>query len=271
MPKSLPLYKLTFMRSIVVPVDYLDNSSNAARYAADMALAIKADLHLIHVLEPPIAAAEVPVPEYVFEEMQQDGVSLLRSMSGDLAIRTDNQVRITSDIDVGGIEHQLEEFCRRINPFMVATGNAAIARKLPPPALYVPEKAVFHPIKKIVLACELDDIGAGIPASLPFLKELADLLDAKYEVINVSTRAEDREGNALFKFDSWEDRLKELFPQTHFKRSNNIGESVNEYLCSSGADWLIVFPKRHKLLDFHVSQSKKIAKACTIPVMSVHP
>jgi len=259
------------MRSIVVPVDFLDNSSNAARYAADMALAINADIHLIHVLEPPMAGAEIPVPEYVFEEMQQDGVSLLRSLSGELSGRTGNQVRITSDLDVGSIEYRMDEFCRQINPFLVVTANEALARKLPSPALYVPEKAAFHAIKKIVLACELDDIGAGIPSSLPFLKELAGLLNAGYEMINICTRAEEREGKEVFQFDSWEDRLKQLFPQTHFERSNNIADSVNKYLCSSGADWLIVFPKRHKLLDFHVSQSKKIAKACTIPVMSVHP
>jgi len=258
------------MRPIVVPVDFLDISSNAARYAADMALAINADIHLIHVLEPPIAAAEIPVPEYVFEEMQQDGVSLLRSLSGDLSARTGNKVRITSDLDVGAIEYRLDEYCRQINPFLVVTANAALARKLPSPSLYVPEKGVFHAIRKIVLACELDDIGAGIPSSLPFLKELAGLLHASYEMINISTRAEDREGKDVFQFDSWEDKLKELFPQTHFERSNNIADSVNKYLCSSGADWLIVFPKRHKLLDFHVSQSKKIAKSCTIPVMSVH-
>jgi nucleotide-binding universal stress UspA family protein len=256
------------MRSIVVPVDFPDSSSNAARYAADLALAINADIHLIHVLEPPIAAAELPVPEYVFEEMQQEGLTMLRSLSGELSGRTGNKVRITSDLDVGAIEYRLDEFCRQINPFLVVTANAPLARKLPSPALYVPEDTVFHPIKKIVLACELDDLGAGIPASLPFLKELADLLDAKYQVINISTRAQDREANAVFS--AWEDRLRELFPQTHFERSNNIGDSVNKYLCSSGADWLIVFPKRHKLLDFHVSQSKKIAKACTIPVMSVH-
>jgi nucleotide-binding universal stress UspA family protein len=266
----LTLHKLTIMRPIVVPVDFPDSSSNAARYAADLALAINADVHLIHVLEPPIAAAELPVPEYIFEEMQQEGVTMLRSLSGELSDRTGNKVRITSDLDVGAIEYRLEEFCRQIDPLLVVTANAPLARKLPSPALYIPENAVFHAIKKIVLACELDDLGAGIPASLPFLKELASLLDAKYQVINISTRAEDREGNAVFSFDSWEDRLKELFPHTHFERSNNIADSVNKYLCSSGADWLIVFPKRHKLLDFHVSQSKKIAKACTIPVMSVH-
>ncbi|MBS1602402.1 MAG: hypothetical protein JST42_07010 [Bacteroidetes bacterium] len=92
---------------------------------------------------------------------------------------------------------------------------------LPSPALYVPEKAVFHDIKKIVLACELDDLGAGIPASMPFLKEPADLLNARYEVINISTRAEDRNGKDVFQFDSREDRLKQLFPQTHFERSTN--------------------------------------------------
>jgi nucleotide-binding universal stress UspA family protein len=56
------------MKSIVVPVDFSTCSANAARYAADLALAIKADLHLIHVILVPVTAAELNMTESVYRD-----------------------------------------------------------------------------------------------------------------------------------------------------------------------------------------------------------
>ena len=57
------LEKHNVMKSIVVPIDFSPSSDNAARYAADLALAIKADLHLIHVIQAPVTAAELTMTE----------------------------------------------------------------------------------------------------------------------------------------------------------------------------------------------------------------
>ena len=272
------------MKSIVVPVNFSDNSSNAARYAADMALAIDADIHLIYVLQFPMTAAEVPMPDYVFEEMQRSGQILLESLSEELVKRTREQVKVTTNMETGGVEYKLEEFCKRLKPFVVVMGASGhtldtvlagsstvkAMRHLPYPLLIIPEKAVFHAIKKIVLACELDDIGSALPVSLPFLKELRNLFGSHFEVVNVATKAEQSEGQAVFQFDSWKDRLQEIFPEVHFIRTDNIEEGINQYLGENHADWLMVFPKKHSFFEFHSSKSKKIAKDCPVPVMSVH-
>ena len=39
------------MKNIIVPVDFTETSNNAARYAADLAAFIGAELHLVHVLD----------------------------------------------------------------------------------------------------------------------------------------------------------------------------------------------------------------------------
>ena len=65
------------MRPIVVPVNFAANAANAARYAADIALNIGADLHLIYVFQIPTSIGEVPMPESVFDEMRDSGQELL--------------------------------------------------------------------------------------------------------------------------------------------------------------------------------------------------
>jgi len=272
------------MKSIVVPVNFSDNSSNAARYAADMALAVEADIHLVYVLQIPASVAAVPMPDYVFEEMQRNGEILLGSLSEELVKRTRGQIKVTTDMEIGGVEHKLEEFCSRLKPSVVVMGASGYTldtimsgsdvlramRHLPYPLLIIPAKTVFHAIKKVVLACELDDIGCGLPVSLPFLKELRDVFGTHFEVVNVATRAEESEGQAVFQFDSWKDRLQEIFPEVHFVRTDTITEGINQYLGDNHADWLMVFPKKHNFFEFHGSKSKKIVNDCPVPVMSVH-
>jgi nucleotide-binding universal stress UspA family protein len=240
------------MKPIVVPVNFSNNSSNAARYAVDLALAIGADLRLVYVLEFPATVTELPMPEYVFEEMQRSGQILLQTLTDELVKRTKGQVNVLSDMEVGGVEYHLEKYCYRTEPFLVVMGASGhtldtvlegsntvrAMRGIPYPLLIIPEKAVFHTIKEIVLACEPEDVGADLPGTLPFLKELHDLFDAHFNVISVSTK--------------------------------DISEGINAYLGKENADWLIVFPKKHTFFEFHNSKSKKIARHCPVPVMSVH-
>ena len=240
------------MKTIAVPVNFSNNSSNAARYAADLALSIQGRIHLIYVLEPPAGAAEIPLPNYAFEEMQRSGEIMLSALTNELVTRTKGQVYITTTMEIGGVEKTLEEVCKQINPFMVVMGasghtfeNAVYGsstvramRSLPFPILIIPEKVKFQEVKKIVLACEDEDILAGLPVSHPFLKELTDNFGNGYEVLNIHTKS--------------------------------ISEGINQYLGENPTDWLIVFPKKHSFFEFHNSQSKKIARNCPVPVMSIH-
>lgn len=272
------------MKSIVVPVNFTESSSNAARYAADMALAVQGELHLVHIVQLPVTPAEIPGPDIIFDELQRNGEASLLSLKKELADRTEGYVSVITHMDTGGVEYHLEEYCRRIKPFVVvmgASGNSLermfagsntvrAVRHLPYPVLVIPDKAVFHAIRKIVLACDLEDIASGIPASVSFLRELRDLFSARFEVVNVVTRSEQSEGQAVFEFNSWKDRLQEIYPEVHFVHTSKVDEGINDYLKEHPADLLLVFPKSHSLLEFHRSQTKKVVLHCPIPIMSLH-
>ena len=49
------------MKTILVATDFSPAALNAANYAADMALAINADILLLHVYQIPVVYLEVPV------------------------------------------------------------------------------------------------------------------------------------------------------------------------------------------------------------------
>src|ERR1700758_5491138 len=99
------------MRSIVVPVNFSASSTNAAHYAADLALAIGADLHLIHVFEISASVSMVPLPEVAYDEMRTNQAERLDDLARDLKERTNGRISITTEIEINGVEPGIEEFC----------------------------------------------------------------------------------------------------------------------------------------------------------------
>jgi hypothetical protein len=50
---------------------------------------------------------------------------------------------------------------------------------------------------------------------------------------------------------------------------SNVLEAVDKYLKEHDSDWLMVFPEKHGLLEFHTSRSKALILHCPVPVMSI--
>lgn len=272
------------MQSIVVPVNFTADSANAARYAADMARAIGAEIHLINVFEIPVSVSQVPLPESVFQGLRENSLQLLSGLQAELTIRTVNQVPIFTNLEIGSIESRLEAFCESRKPLLVvmgATGNhlpsildgsntATALRRLSYPILVVPAGAIFHPVEKIVLACDREDIDSGMPDTLPFLQKLGDLLGARLEVLHVLTTGEESAAEAVGEYNVWKTEAAVLAPELHFVRQPRVEDGLTEYLGRHPADWVMVFPKSHSALEFHRSRSRKIMGHCLVPVMSVH-
>lgn len=272
------------MRTIVAPVNFSPISANAARYAADLALATKADLHLYYVLQLPVSVAEFPINDYVFNEMRESGVEALESLWKELVERTKGKVNIFTHMEMGTVEYRIEEFCRDKKPFLVVMGASgatlerallggnliAAIRHLPYPLIVVPENASFKEIRKVVIACDLSDISGGIPVKPAFLKELRDMFDTRFEVLNIVTKGQDQATQDIMTVDAWKECVRDLFPEVHFVQMDNVEEGIAHYLDEHPADLLLVFPKKHNFLSFHRSHTKKLALGSTVPVMSIH-
>ena len=272
------------MRTIIAPVNFTPNSANAVRYAADMAVAVQADLHLLYVLQLPVSVAEFPLNDYVFNEMQESGTEALKQLRDELVKRTEAKVKIFVHMEIGAVEARIEEFCREKKPFLVvmgATGHtletaltgsnvAAAVRRLPYPLIVVPENAQFKKIKKVVLACDLEDISGGMPVRPTFLKELRDLFQTKFEVVNINTTRQARTTAAVMDSEVWKASLEESFPEVHIVETDNVELGIGQYLFDHGADMLIVFPKKHSFFAFHKSHAKRLALNGSVPIMSIH-
>ena len=143
------------------------------------------------------------------------------------------------------------------------------ARHLPFPLLVIPAKARFKAIRRITLACRLQDIKTGIPVSPSFLKELKDSFGTRFEVVHFFTGA-GNPAKSIVDFFHWEQSLGGPSPDLRFIEAETAEKGLFDYLASHPVDWLMLFPKRHRFLEFHKSWSKRIVSKCTVPVLSVN-
>lgn len=269
------------MRSLLVPVNFKPGAANAARYAADMALAAEAEIHLLYVIVIPPGTTSTPLP-YIMDEMRTNAQWLLRELADDLSRRTHGQINIVTHMEWGGVEARIEEYCDRIRPFLVImgapeppheqffNGSDAITalRHLPWPLLVVPEKQRFHAIRTITLACQARDIKNGIPVPFAFIRELKEVFAAHFEVVHFITgcAGEEKDIRALY---HWKQTRDELIPELHFVQAESLDDGIAKYLAAHHTDWLMIFPRKHRLLEFHKSGAKAIVTHCAVPVLSI--
>src|ERR1700679_1610346 len=105
------------MKSIAVPINFSPCASNAARYAAELALAVKADLHLIHVLEVPVNSAELMMTESLYQEMVEAANIALQRIKAELTARTHNKVKIDYSVEAGSVAAKVSDLCRQMKPY----------------------------------------------------------------------------------------------------------------------------------------------------------
>jgi nucleotide-binding universal stress UspA family protein len=272
------------MRTIIIPVNFSPASDNAARYAADLAAVIGGDLRLIHVLEIPFTASEYPMPDGAYEALRDSAATQLKELAAELGKRSAGRVSVETDMEVGGVDYKVRKFCETIQPFLVVMGAAGsplerflsgsptlqALRRLPYPMLVIPEGVRFERPERILLACDDKDISSGITGATGFLQELKDLLGARFDLINITTPAEEGQGELAFMDEAWRVRMRRVYPELHFVHTEKVDKGIDAYLKDHPADWLIVFPKKHAFFELHQSQARKIVLHSPIPVMSIH-
>jgi nucleotide-binding universal stress UspA family protein len=273
---------MPIMRKIVAPVTFAANAINAARYAADLAVAIEAELHLVYVLPAPNLLARRPLPDFVYQDMRDSGYILLNDLRTELMKRTANKVPVTTSLETGEVPEQLQACCRRIKPFLVIMGageslseqpdtsnTLRAMHQLPYPLLIIPPGASFHGIHHVAIACDQEDIYSGVTMAIPFLRDLHTVLGAKFDMVHVVVSGQGI-GRALQEYDSWKSQLEAFGRQLHIVRQDEVQEGVQYFLENHPVDWLLVLPKKHALIEFHRSKAKEIALHSPVPVMSLH-
>lgn len=272
------------MKTILVATDFSSSASNAAEYAAKMALAINADILLLHVYQIPVSYSEIPVPLDI-DEMRKEAEKYINELKTNLLGMANGKIKIDTEVRMGVFfPHELKVVCEYINPYAVVMGsqgktvaerllfgsNTIFAMKyLTCPLITIPLVTKYSSIKKIGLACEFDTVVNS--SIIDEIKIFVNDFNADLHVINTSEPGINTSENAL-EIKIMKQKMTSLKPWYHFIKGKDADESIMSFAEKNKIDILIVLPKNHGIIDklVHKSHSKQLILHSEIPVVAIH-
>jgi nucleotide-binding universal stress UspA family protein len=267
------------MEKLIVATDFSTASQNAARYAADMAVQINAEIILFHVIDISILISGISVAADFYTGMEKDGEEELSILKEELITRTKNKIPVSVNNVSGIVISELTGFCNKVSPLAVimgAQGKSEIDRlllgsntgeaiqRLNYPIFVIPSDAVYTSVRKMVLACDMENTRA-----LPFKKieKFTRLFKAQLLVLHI------RKSEKNIKVESGlvEETLNTLAPAYYSIHNDNVERGINQFIAENQIDILLLVPKARNPLAavFHRSISKKICWHPAIPVITL--
>lgn len=271
------------METILHATDFSAASRNAGHYAAEMALAIQADLLLLTVFELPVSYYELPVAINPGEMTKADELNL-QAFKLELEEKTGGKVKISTELRMGTFFEELKNVCELIKPYAVVMGSQGTTaadrivfgghtvyamQHLNWPLITVPPGIQFSAVKKICLACDLHNVLNTIP--LQEIRSLVRQFNAELHILN--TGRKNSFSASMISESGWlQEMFADLKPQYHYISAKDTDTGIIEFCAKHQINLLVVLPKRHGFLEklVHKSHTKDLVLHSHVPVMAIH-
>ncbi len=269
------------MKTIIVPVDFSDTSANAARYAAGLALQVKAETVILYNTY----IANWQISEVGVETVHQTAYEGLQNLARELkTINPTVNYELIADNNYlyGGVEHLVTEYRAElvvmgitgrgnVEQKLVGTNTTRFALKSSAPVLIIPPDATYEKIEKVVMC--IDFVG-GLLDHMPAekVKRTIRELDAALTLLyidngNVNLTKSDLEGYsgvqaAHLMFD-------EVNADIEVEQGKDIPSAVAQYAFDHKAQIVASVTMEHSFLDkiFKGSVTRKLAFYVNIPLL----
>ncbi len=274
------------MKTIIACTDFSSNATNAVQYAAALADAAKARLILFHHFVYPVPATDLPevYPQAFVDEM----ASGLEQQLRDIKVELENMYPIQVDCVVRywSFPNDLEELFQSeaadlvvmsvqgqsvIMNALLGSAASGTIRRGNLPVLVVPQGVAFHPILKILFAC--DDHTIPNPNTVQALRGIARVFDAYIEVLTLFDLQKTPElvpdGNASFAQTNLEKHLAGTRHGYTFENENTVDKGIIYEAARSSADLVVMIPHHHSYLSslFNQSETQRVALTITLPLL----
>jgi len=263
------------MQTIIAPTDFSDVSLNAVNYAADMAIALQANLLILHAIESPVNVKKMyEAPDAIELEAEEK----LNGLEASLLKRTSGKVSVQTKQVIGLIESEIIKICTYKNPLAIvmATKGASIkdhffmesitvylSKNLKHPVIVVPPNTQYKPVNKILLATDLEHL-YSFPVEK--IKSIAKVFNAKVDIVHVYNK-EDKCEVMVSRMTELMLYLDSIDPQFHFIYNKDVYKGIIDFAKENKSDIILAFPKKHAF--FHKSESKQFIFNAPLTVMTI--
>ena len=273
------------MKLIIAPVDFSSTSANAVIFAGNLAAFYGADLWLYHAYQIPIALSEFAYPVVDIEEMNKAAEHELDLLKESTLNKLSNRINIFSKAEMNIVQLGLQNLCDELKPDMVVmglSGKNPLTRlivgsntikavyDLAYPLLVIPPMAEFIPVRKIGFACDYKEMATTTPIAL--LNKITADFHAELHVLNINHSGDVTDAGKVNESNLLNELLRNTKAEFHFIDAGEITDGIEWFINKSKLDWLVVIPKKHKLLEklFRRSHTKQLLYHTHIPILCIH-
>lgn len=273
------------MRTIIVPTDFSDTAYNAAQYAVEMAIEVKAEIVLVNTVVYPLVAPEVSAAAGTFEVIFNSAKADMDQFRAKLEKYAAGEVTITSEVIVGDAIDEVKNIAEVKKPYAIVMGiqgAGTTARlifgstaframhELLFPVYLIPPHVRYRAFKHIGLACDLADAADTINAA--GIAALVNEYHASLDILYVSKPGKMNAGEVLPESKNLLNDLQGLHPEFHYSANGDTVAAITDFVKERPLDLLVVVPGRRNFFSniFHKSVSNRIATQVSIPILSLH-
>ncbi len=270
------------MKTIVVPTDYSENAWHATEYAARVAQQAKASLVLFHALELPLIASDLPIDAPSLDEVMRHHTMRLDETTGQLVRKYG--VDVTYKLRVGSVKELLLPFfneqkgdlvimgLRGSNPvgrLLMGSVTASVLKRSQLPVLIIPRDFTFRGIRHILFASDFEPLAS--PQRLRPLQDIAKAFNATVEVMHLPQPLAAGRSEVLADENYWETQLHDIRLGYTFLYEEDIQKGIDQGVCESNADLLVMLPHRHTFFERLLEKSnvQKMAFHTRVPLLAL--
>ena len=269
------------MKTILVPTDYSATANNALSYAMELAKINKAKIILFHAYHIPIPTTDMPVFLLSPQELEKENKAKMKKLQNQLTRKYGTKIKTETVINSGFAPDEILDIIKKkkadtvvmgikgsgkLTEALIGSTTVSVMKKADCPLIIVPDKAKFKQIKKIIFACDYEQMKDY--SVLKPLRELAETNNAEILIFNVNDSrvhpvAKDAYFDACFK------NVKHTF---WFSDNNNIVEAINEFAKKNNGALIAMVGHKYSFPEniFHKSRTKDIAFHSKTPIFSLH-
>lgn len=264
------------MQQILIATDFSQTAQDASTYALGLAAHLGARVELIHAYILPFAYADTPMPLVNLEEVQAISENSLRAEQDRLQ-KAFPGVPVSSRSVPGELMEVLKERIEQLGPDLVVLGTSGeggaffgsmavkILRSCPVPVLAVPENTIWRPVQRICFAADYKTDSSLAP--LIAMRRWVQLLKAQLYVFHVNAP----DAPVLQVPFGLRHHLEELEPEYFSEISDNLEQTIHDFIAGRSLDWLVVLPRRYGFFErlFHRSTTKQLTLATHVPLLAL--
>jgi nucleotide-binding universal stress UspA family protein len=275
------------MKTLLICTDFSKGATNAAEYGCKLAREYQFGyITLFHGYQTTIPVTGTPVIAYDPADTAKTSLAQLKELQQRLQTIAGPDIMIRIRTEELTLWERINEICREESADMIVMGRigktafekilfgshaTSVSQNSEFPVLIIPENSPFVPLRKILLACDLNKIVQSTP--LETLDEVLQTLKAPLIVLNVNEgggrRLSTLKPEELHQLHALFDKYKTGYA---FVGHEDTVEGILGYAKKHEVSLIITIPRNYNFFQkiLHKSTTKKLIYESDIPVLSLH-